>query len=281
MRFTKSMVCGVLALVFSVMPGRAATADAWDALTPLFVSPGIDLPGVNRACRPTPEHPYPVVLLHGITGDRTISWLTLAPALVRDGYCVFALDYGQRGTEPMEQSAPQISAFVDAVLGATGARKVAIVGYSEGGLIARYYLRFLGGAAKVEELVGIAPPNHGTSHPLFPALATLTGCQVCVEAAPASAFLQHLNGPGEILPGIDYTVIATSHDDLVVPYRTAMLEGPSNRVTNIVLQDRCPGDLSDHFLVVGDPVTASWVRNALGQDGPADPAFVPRCAPWL
>jgi triacylglycerol lipase len=259
-----------------------ATADAWDdLLTPLLVSPGIDLPGVNRECRPTAEHPYPVVLLHGITGDRTISWPVLGPALARDGYCVFAVDYGQRGTQPMEQSAPGIAAFVDAVLAATGATKVAIVGYSEGGLIARYYLRFLGGVSKVSELVGIAPPNHGTSHPLFPLLAATTGCTVCAEAVPGSAFLQRLNDGGEVLPGIDYTVIATSHDDLVIPYRTAMLDGPAEQVTNVVLQDRCRWDLSDHFMVVGDPVTLAWVRNALARPGPADPGFTPGCAPWL
>jgi triacylglycerol lipase len=282
MTISKRLASVLLALVFIVAgPTPSAGASAWEALTPLLTSPGIDLPGVNRDCHPTPEHPYPVVLLHGITGDRTISWITLAPALVHDGYCVYALDYGQRGTEPMEESAPGIAAFVDAVLAATGASKVAIVGYSEGGLIARYYLRFLGGSTKVDELVGIAAPNHGTTHPLFPLLSTLTGCEICTEAKPGSAFLQNLNLPTEVLPGIDYTVIATSHDDLVIPYRTAMLDGPQSQVTNVVLQQRCPLDMADHFLVVGDPVTIEWVRNALGHDGPADPQFQPSCAPWL
>jgi triacylglycerol lipase len=258
-----------------------ASAGSWDDLTPLLASPGIDVPGVNRECSPSAEHPYPVVLLHGFTGDRTISWITLGPALARDGYCVFAMDYGHRGTDPMEESAPDIARFVDAVLAATGAPKVSLVGYSEGGLIARYYLRFLGGSAKVAELVGISPPNHGTANPLFRVLATTAGCTVCAEAVPGSTFLQHLNDGAEVLPGIDYTVIATTHDEVVIPYRTAMLDGPADQVTNVVLQDRCPLDPADHFMVVGDPVTIAWVRNALGRVGPADPHFTPGCAPWL
>ncbi len=49
------------------------------------------------------------------------------------------------------------------VLAATGAKQVDIVGHSQGGMMPRYYLRFLGGAAKVETLVGLAPSNHGTT----------------------------------------------------------------------------------------------------------------------
>ena len=62
------------------------------------------------------------------------------------GYCVFALNYGDVfGIAPMEDSAGQLATFVDGVLAATGAAKVDIVGHSEGGLMPRWYLRFLGG----------------------------------------------------------------------------------------------------------------------------------------
>ena len=36
-------------------------------------------------------------------------------------------------------------------------------GHSQGGMMPRYYLKFLGGAAKVAKLVGLAPSNHGTT----------------------------------------------------------------------------------------------------------------------
>ena len=59
-------------------------------------------------------------------------------------------------------SAAQLEAFVDRVLAATGAAKVSMVGHSQGGMMPRYYIQFLGGAGKVDDLVGLAPlqPRH-------------------------------------------------------------------------------------------------------------------------
>ena len=42
-----------------------------------------------------------------------------------------------------------------------------MVGHSQGGMMPRYYIKFLGGADKVDDLVGLAPSNHGTSNPLL------------------------------------------------------------------------------------------------------------------
>ncbi|OEV22738.1 lipase, partial [Streptomyces nanshensis] len=49
--------------------------------------------------------------------------------------------------------------------------QVDIVGHSQGGMMPRYYLKFLGGAPKVNALVGIAPSNHGTTLSGLAALA--------------------------------------------------------------------------------------------------------------
>jgi triacylglycerol lipase len=48
-------------------------------------------------------------------------------------------------------------------------------------------------------------------------------------------------------------------------------------VTNVVLQDRCPTDLTEHVGIIYDAVALQWVVNALGRPGPADPGFRPRC----
>jgi triacylglycerol esterase/lipase EstA (alpha/beta hydrolase family) len=226
--------------------------------------------GASASCRPSSAHPYPVVLVHGTFLNHT-SWVTLAPQIEAAGYCVFALDYGDNGTGEIRTSAAELGHFVDGVLAETGARKVALVGHSQGGMMPRYWMKFMGGAAKVDELIGLAPSNHGTTNPLAGPLAPV--CIACAEQAAGSSFLTQLNAGGDTLPGISYTVISTRYDEVVTPYTSQALSG----ATNVVLQDRCPLDPVEHVTIQDDPVAAQWVLNALGRRGPADPAFRPRC----
>jgi triacylglycerol lipase len=214
------------------------------------------------------------VLVHGSFGDMTGSWNLISPVLRGLGYCVFALDYGHRGTDPVERSAAELGAFVDRVLAATGATHVLVVGHSQGGMMPRYWMRFLGGAARVRGVVGLAPSNHGTTIAAAPAAAG-GGCASCAEQQAGSAFLTRLNAGGDTLPGVNYTVIQTRYDEVVTPYTSAFLSGP--RVTNVTLQDRCPLDLIEHVGIIYDPVTLQWVVDALDHAGLAEPGFSPIC----
>ena len=57
--------------------------------------PGQPWPGVDDwSCQPSPEHPRPVILLHGTGANGVNNWGTIAPALLNEGYCVFAPTYG-------------------------------------------------------------------------------------------------------------------------------------------------------------------------------------------
>ncbi|MEA2381523.1 MAG: hypothetical protein QOH72_1494 [Solirubrobacteraceae bacterium] len=222
----------------------------------------------------TPRHPNPVVLVPG-TFEAT-SWTAIASALAGDGYCVKLFRYPEAGTGPIAQSASDLGAFVDGVLRSTRATRVSIVAHSEGGVVARYYVRFLGGGAKVGHLVALAPPNHGTTTPLV-IPGVLLGCVACAEQTAGSSLLAKLNA-GNGVPGpVTYTVIETVYDAVVTPYQSALLKGPANRVANVVLQDACPGDLATHLTITDDPVAVQWVQEALGGQGPANPAFRPQC----
>jgi triacylglycerol lipase len=224
----------------------------------------------NWSCRPTVTHPQPVVLVHGTFFDSAISWETLAPMLAADGYCVYAIDYGNNGTAPVEQSAQQLSAFVDRVLHSTGAAKVDIVGHSQGGMMPRYYMKFLGGAPKVDKLIALAPSNHGTTNPLAPVVAPV--CPSCAEQEAGSPFLAALNAGGDTLPGITYTVIESRNDEIVTPYTSAFLQGP--KVTNVLLQTDCPRDVSEHITITYDPIALQWVLHALNS---TERSFRPAC----
>jgi triacylglycerol esterase/lipase EstA (alpha/beta hydrolase family) len=264
----------------------AAPAQAVPPFAQLWtVQPGTDPPGVNAAdCQPTAAHPVPVVLVHGTWMDRSISWNVIGPKLALDGYCVFSLDYGHRGTQHIADSAQEVSAFVDGVLAKTGASRVSIVGHSQGGLLPRYIIKFLGGDTKIDDLVAIAPSNHGSPHGSFSQYAAEYGdSPAAADQDAGSAFLTQVNSGDETPqpaagPQISYTNLATKNDEIVTPSPTSQfLAGSAGEVTNVLLQDKCPADQFEHIFLTDDPVVVQWVENALAAPGPADPAFQPTC----
>ncbi len=236
-----------------------------------------DPPGANDwSCEPTAQHPSPVILVHGTFGDRTHLWEPISYRLAQEGYCVFSLDYGNRATGPIEESAQQLKEFTGMVRQATGAEQVSMVGHSQGGLMPRYYIKFLGGDAVVDDLIGIAPSNHGTTtvnSSMFSGSQGGYGCEACEQQAAGSDFLTELNAGDETPGSVDYTNIVTRNDEVVVPYTSGYLEGgrDTGQLTNVALQDTCPVDLSDHVFAPTSPTTYAWVADALAHDGPARP----------
>ncbi|MEU9991302.1 alpha/beta fold hydrolase [Streptomyces sp. NPDC048045] len=266
-RVFRPLAALLLTAAVAVVP--AATAHASDA-----PSRGWN----DWSCKPSATHPRPVVLVHGTLGNSVDNWLSLAPYLKDRGYCVYSLDYGQLpgvplfyGLGPIDKSAEQLSVFVDKVLTSTGAAKADLVGHSQGGMMPRYYLRFLGGAAKVNALVGLAPDNHGTdldglTHllPYFPGAADLIKATTpgLADQIVGSAFLTKLNAGGDTVPGVHYTVIATKYDEVATPWRNQYLSGSD--VHNVLLQDLCPLDLSEHVAIgLFDRIAFHEVANAL------------------
>ncbi len=73
---------------------------------------------------------------------------------------------------------------------------------------------------------------------------------------------------GVAVKGVHYTNIVTTHDELVSPYTSGIEPG----MTNIVVQDHCSTDYTEHFEIAADPVAAGYVLNALD---PAHPRPVP------
>ncbi|HWE65047.1 MAG TPA: alpha/beta fold hydrolase [Acidimicrobiales bacterium] len=240
----------------------------------------------NWSCRPSAQHPDPVVLVHGLGATMAENWSTMSPLLADNGYCVFALTYGLDpgesyvgGVEPIEVSSHQLAGFVTKVLAATGASKVDLVGHSEGTVMPQYYLKFLGGAAVVKRYVALAPLYQGTT--LYGLTAGLTAfetylpsldhqfesvvaseCGSCLEFAHGSPFLKHLYGDGVYaVPGVTYTTIMSRDDELVIPYTSGELRAPN--ATNIVVQNQCPLDFSEHVTLAFDPVVGQNILNAL------------------
>ncbi|MER7450303.1 alpha/beta fold hydrolase [Nocardia beijingensis] len=263
------------------------------ASPPSFDTP----PGANNwGCNPTPAHPYPVVLVHGTSANAAVNWIVLSPMLAHAGYCVFAFNYGETehsrgvfyGLDDIATSAHTMAEFVDTVLAATGAAEVDVVGHSQGGMMPHYYIKRLGGAAKVHTLVGLAPSNHGTTtdlqtrtHEILRPLGLeeeLSGLAVgpaFSQQQAGSPFQTALFADGDTAPGLRYAVITTRHDQIMTPYTNSYLRGAD--VTNILIQDQCPDDPVGHSGLFADNPTLQNVLNILG---PGEPDFQPTCTDY-
>ncbi|MGB6124283.1 MAG: alpha/beta fold hydrolase [Gordonia sp. (in: high G+C Gram-positive bacteria)] len=296
------VVAGLLATPVAAAPGAPnklpVTYNFLDGIRAELSNPGGSLPGTNDlTCRPTRQHPHPVVLLHGSGGGRQTNWVTLAAVLKNEGYCVFAPTYGALspvwpasalgGLGPKTDSAWDVKTFIDRVLAATRTDKVDIVGHSLGTEIPTYWMKYLGGRGHVAHYVSLAPywrqgpddddargeavtefrKSLGILEPTRPA------CPACSTPPADLNFNRAVREPTPYLPGVAYTNIVTRHDEIVTPYSVGLLDGPpGTQVRNIVVQDGCARDHSDHMSITSNRRSAALVLNALD---PAHPRRVP------
>jgi len=266
---------------FPVQPNIVAGALAAAA------NPDQSPPGTNNfACKPSAQHPFPVVLVPGTFSVMEDDFGALAPILANAGYCVFSLNYGGtpgsliQAIGPAAASAQQVAAFVAKVKQATGVAKVDLVGHSQGGLLGEYYLKVLGGASNVHTFVGLSPTTHGTTldglanlASFFPGANQFLGalCQACVDQEAGSTFLAPLDAGPIAQAGVHYTVIETLNEFVVTPVGSSFINEPG--VTNEFVQSQCFNDTVDHADLAYDLVTIQDVFNAL------DPAHAsaPNC----
>ena len=205
----------------------------------------------------------------------TVSWNALSPLLKADGFCVFALDYGDRATAPMEQSADQLAAFARRVLSATGAAKVSFVGPLPGRL-ARAADRALPRAAEPDggrrrpralQSRDDEPARAPGRGPLLPGLPGPAG-RLAGDAAPQRA-AGGADG-GRLDRGVDALRRGRDALPLAGPRRGRRPRTSCSRTAAGSTSPTTSGSSTT-------PRRCSGRSNALRRDGPADPAFRPAC----
>ncbi|GGU43319.1 esterase/lipase family protein [Nocardioides albus] len=271
----RPFLLSLLAAVALALVPVSASAAAGTSRTaiPLPGSPYGDPLGANDwACVPSAQRPTPVILVHGTFGDRRSLLDPISLAMKRAGFCVYSLDYGNRATGDIRDSAAHLGEFIERVREVTDAEKVSLVGHSQGGMMPRYYIKNLGGAGLVEDLVGLAPSNHGTSIMMDGSTATATEstglCVSCAQQAAGSQFLAELNAGDETPGDVSYTQIITATDEVVVPSTSGFLAEGLN-TTNVRIQDACALDLSEHLLIPMSATAIKLTLDALTREGPA------------
>ncbi|MDE2628836.1 MAG: alpha/beta fold hydrolase [Burkholderiales bacterium] len=165
----------------------------------------------------------PIVFVHG-NGDTAALWITTLWRFESNGWPrerLHAVDMPypsardddtkpQEGRSSTAECMRFLSAEVDRVLAATGARQVVLIANSRGGYAVRNYIAHGGGAAKVSHAILCGTPNHGVWADIKRAPGS--------EFNGAGAFLTGLNAPkgangDEVTPGVQWLTIRSDHND--------------------------------------------------------------------
>jgi triacylglycerol esterase/lipase EstA (alpha/beta hydrolase family) len=161
---------------------------------------------------------------------------------------------------------------------ARAGRRISILGHSQGGMLPRWALRWWPDTRPmVDDVVGFAPSNHGTTQAKF---VCMNGCSPADwQQMDTSHFIAALNSYQETFPGISYTDVYTHTDEVVEPNMnsngSSSLHGGGGEIANVAVQDICPADPTEHNgLGTYDAVAYALAIDALTHDGPANPARI-------
>jgi triacylglycerol lipase len=170
----------------------------------------------------------PILFVHGWSEGESV-WNTMISNLSREGWTRAELNNWRYNTSQSNvRAASEVSVKVDAILRATGATRVDIIAHSMGSLNTRYYLKNLGGSAKVDDWVSMGGPNHGTS------TANFCFSEACIEMRIGSTFLTRLN-EGDETPGTtNYGTFWSNCDEIINPDESVLLSGATNTAIGCV-----------------------------------------------
>lgn len=169
----------------------------------------------------------PVLLIHGFLGTRGSMYM-LERRLVESGFVVVSFNIGTLNVRDIRRSAFMIHRKIERVLAQTPFQKIDIIGHSMGGLIGLYYVKKLGGHARVRRLVMMGTPVRGTWMALAGVATLGLWSTSSWQLLPRSRFLDEL-AQGPIPPEVDVYTLAAARD-WVVPLKTTRLPG-TNTVT--------------------------------------------------
>lgn len=214
-------------------------------------------PAANAA--PTPD---PVIIVAG-TGGPAFYYEPLRARLDLAGYRSWTFQLPYLGAGDIAASARELGSFVAAVRAQTGAARVDLIGHSQGGIVARQYVKFNGGASSVDSLIMFGAPNHGSLlanlAQLFTA-GTCIGIPACEQMTVGAPFLATLNAGDDTIEPVRYTSFYTVFDQVVVPYQTAAMD---DGATNVKIQAQCPLRYVEHIAGIHDGTLFSGVLDAL------------------
>ena len=243
MRLATSSSFRVVALLALAALGACSVDSPLDPLAPSA-----------RASRRPPKTTThdPILFVHGWNANST-TWTTMISRFKKDGWSDRELaDWSYNFNQSNAVTAQLISDKVDSILTATGATHVDIVTHSMGSLSARYYVRNLGGDGKVDALVSLGGPNHGTT------TADLCFSTACIEMRPNSTFTTDLNSIDESWGTPRYGVWWSPCDEVISPHSSPILSGGALNTETACMQHSQLHEDATVYQQVRD-----WVKTAV------------------
>lgn len=189
----------------------------------------------------------PILLVHGIT-DTSQKMRHISRYLHGLGWEVFDIDLvPNNGDTRLELLAQQVAILVDRTFAPH--QPIDLLGFSMGGLVARYYLQRLGGIDRVQRFITISTPHKGTI------AAHFSMRPACIQMRPNSDFIRDLNSDVDRLNVLNFTSLWTPFDLIILP--------PSSSQLGIGAEMQIPA--LTHPLMVADPRTFQAISDALSQ----------------
>ena len=277
------LLAALLAAVLAAPGGTTEDGPPLSATAPSLAA-SLSCPsssGPRPAGRGGRTQPESVLLVHGTGSNSAESWSwNYLRALPELGFVVCTVDLPDRSLGDI-QVATEYVVYAVREMAARFGRPVDVIGHSQGGLEARWALRWWPGLRRlVDDDVSLGTPNHGTSDADWYCRGRRSCPPAVQQLRTDSRFLAALNQGDETPGDVSYTTVASLDDEVVRPVQSPALVG----AVNVVVQDLCPGRPVHHAGFLHDAATFAVVLDALTRPGPADPrAFDPAVctAPWM
>ena len=269
------------ALVAGLVATTALVAAPAQAAPPPGYSVPIAQLNDSLTCSGNPRTgPTPVLLVPGttLTPDVNFDW-NYAKAFSAQGRAWCWVELPKNAMGDIQVNAEHVVHGIRTLRAAAG-RKISVVGFSQGGMVPRWALKFWPDTRPmVDDLVGLDPSNHGTldAYPIC-----LPGCAPAFwQQQTGSKFLQKLNEGQETYAGISYTQVYTATDEVVVPnfgpFASSRLTTGPGAKSNVLVQSICPVHVSEHLSMgTSDPVGYALVMDALKNVGPGQASRIDR-----
>ena len=259
---------GALAGLFGLVPSAAAQGPSGPPLT----TPEATLAAALHCPQPlTNVSRDPVLLVPGtgLEGQENWDW-SYGLALPAAGFAYCTVDLPGGAMADIQESSEYVVHAIRTMAEESG-RKVAVIGYSQGGLEVRWALRYWPDLGEmVSDSISLASPHTGAD---TAALFCQNPCGPSIwQMVPGSSFLRALNSGADVWGPVDYTSVYSLTDDVVIPPvgRSRLTAAPGVNLANIAVQEVCPASTVKHIETPGDGTYFAIVMDALLRPGPAD-----------